>query len=141
MGRKPTKYIRTRKKLQWFYEQITILELQSMPLGLEISKGRQNKRGWSKVERRWEVAKIKTILKQLTSHQGMPYPGRPLRLTEKMVDHVKTEFTNEKNIFEREYENPKEKKHLQDIHRQSLNIALARIEAAFFHAGILEKLY
>ncbi len=142
MSRKILKYRQVRQKLQWYFEQINILELQSMNLGMEVSGSSIEKRQWIKVERRLEVIKIKTVLETLAQKGGMPYQGRALRLTPRMSRHIEMEFTNKNEALAVLYgvtKDKKRKKRNRDVYCQTLNIALARIEAALYLTGVLQK--
>lgn len=142
MGRKPTKYLKTRRKLEWFFENVSGSELQSLPIDFELSGSDLNKRQWNKAGRRLDVSKIKTVLITLASTEGMPIQDRPLRLTNRMLKHVIGEFTSKSNAVETLYGpfgDPGKKRSGSICYTQVLNRALARIEAAFYAAGIFSN--
>lgn len=139
MGRKPTKYLETRRKLEWFFENTTVLELRSLSIDVELSETNFIDRQWKKTGSRLEISRIKTVLTYLVSPEGIENQGRILRLTERMAKHVIAEFTSKGKAVEILYGPcPDRKKRRSNgiCYTQILNKALARIDAAFFFVGI-----
>ena len=139
MGRKATKYHQARKKLSWFFEQISCDDLHGLPIDPDIRSADMRKRQWSMFGRKSEVAKIRWVLGVMATPAGLIAEGRPLRLTPKMLAHVVAELTDRNNAVELLHgkaENKKKARYNADCYRQTLNKSLARIEAAFFHVGI-----
>lgn len=140
MTRKPCKHLRTRRKLEWFFEQLSIGDLQSLPLRDDLIGGAGYDRSRNKTGRRLEVGRIKSVLERLGTAEGIPYNGGVLRLSGRMLEHVFVEFSDKAKAIELLYgttgENEKAGKNKKNYWR-TLDIALTRIEAAFYFLNIL----
>ena len=138
MGNQVKKYLQTRKKLQWFFEQAACGELHSAPIEA-VGGSDPRKRQGRALGRLNDVARIRWALDRLLTPEGLPAGGKRLRLTHRMMEHVIAEFTGKRGAVEALYgytEDSQRMRYKGDCYRQTLNIALARIEAAFYGVGI-----
>lgn len=134
------KHVRTRRKLQWFFEQVASKDLHSLPLEREIREIDLEKRQWGMAIRRGDVGRMRRVLRALLEPGGLLIEGRRLRLTPRMWEHVVVEFTAKKRAIALLYGDIQDERKVRSAsscYRRTLGRALARIEAAFHHAGVL----
>lgn len=139
MGTNVTKCVRTRNKLQWFFEQMAACEIHTLPIDSNEWGDDRRKRMDRVLSRKSDLLKIKRVLLKMASPEGLPVSGRPLRLTPRMMEHLLTEFTIGSDKIERLYGAQTDKRKARykaDCYRQTLNKALDRVDAAFVGTGI-----